>query len=158
MELELKRFEEDDYYDIQDFNDNFESVESFVNERVHHIEGVVNTLIDKIDNFENFAFVTGVMSANGAMNLGWKPKVVFVFGTRITAAQGGTNDTVWSAGASIAMAFEGHLQRNHGANSTSNIVLEITASGFTTNALNGAAFSTTPATNASNPLKYVAFR
>ncbi|MCL2634970.1 MAG: hypothetical protein FWD34_10740 [Oscillospiraceae bacterium] len=121
--LGLKLPEGGDFYNVEDFNENFEAVESAINSMA--------------------SIVTGIMTANGTMELGFQPKVVFVFGTMFSP----TSPTF---GNSIAMAFPGAFQR-----SPTQTALEVTETGFITDGLMG---GHNAAVSVSFPLRYVAFR
>jgi hypothetical protein len=135
----LKLPQEDDYYNVGDFNENFELFESIVAEKFAEIE-------------ENAAdFVTGVMTGNGAVNLGWQPKAVFVMcSDSLAVAQSVFGySRVFN---SMALAFPDHPFKSAGVTR-----LTVTETGFVTNGMSGYASD-----NAENDmralLRYIAFK
>jgi hypothetical protein len=137
-DLGLKLPGNDDFYDIEDFNNNFS-----------HIENVVSALSRKIDAFATVSFVTGIMTANGAMNLGFQPSCVMVF----------PSNTVYGTTTSIplhtVMALPGRPYFDDGTGN--NTRLAINDNGFVTTGLFGG-WTNTGIITAARPLKYIAFR
>ena len=128
--------EANDFYNVDNFNENFNIIES--------------VLI-------NSGVVTGIMTANGTMTLGFQPKAVFVIGS---SGGIGSDTGARSWARSIAFALPNSPWYSiSNANSAEAIQLEITATGFRTIDLAGSA-STTGGNlpTAARPLRYIAFR
>ena len=97
---------------------------------------------------DSSTYVTGIMSANGALNLGWKPKVVIIFATAFESG----NNIALNIGMATSTATNTYPQRNRVSQGES---VSITDTGFSTLGLvsNG-----NNAPSGSSPLRYVAFR
>jgi len=135
-ELGLKLPHNDDFYDIEDFNNNFQ-----------HIENMINALIARVNAVETALLVTGILSSNGALNFGWKPKVVIIFSTTF----GTGTDVPLSIAMATSNATNTYPQRNRSSSQESLVITDI---GFQTTGMTSAG----AAPSASSPLRYVAFR
>ena len=138
MNLNLKVLNNNDDYDVQDFNNNFSSIASAITT----LNSNITALSQRLDGL----IATGFMTANGTVNLGWQPRAVFVFA-------GFDNSTI-DMKTHIAMAFAGANGHQNSRTSSSVTTLIINANGFQTDSMNsdGAAVAST------RLLRYVAFR
>jgi len=137
MNLNLKVLNDNDNYDVQDFNNNFSSIASAITTLSNNI----TTLSQRLDGL----FVTGVLTANGNVNLGRQPKWVIVFAN--------FDNTAINMGLHIAMAIagiDGHQNSRSGGALTT--TLQINANGFQTSNMSsdGSSVST------GRPLRYIA--
>ena len=94
----------------------------------------------------NAGFSVGTMSANGTVNLGWRPSAVLVFGYSFS-----TNFSFGFGNAAMVVDSEG----GDTIGGTGVTYLSITNTGFTTSGMFG---SSTSAPTATSRLKYIAFR
>jgi hypothetical protein len=115
------------------------------------MDGANKQYVDDQISFATSAFVTGVMTGNGAVNLGWQPSAVFVMASdALSTAQSyfGYSRILNS----IALAFPGQPLKSAGITR-----LTVTATGFTTTGMSGYMSD-----NAENDmralLRYIAFR
>jgi hypothetical protein len=163
-QMGLKLPGENDFYNVADFNDNFRTIE--------------NAIVALTERFESARaaiphFATGLVTAsnaNGAeVELGFRPRCVFVFARRMTGSVGSGTTTTWVPwGRFLAMAIDASAgnQVNPGL-SGDVITLEIRANGFWVNQMLGAISADIPATQAARvttqevaatrALRYVAF-
>lgn len=93
-------------------------------------------------------FVTGIMTANGTVTLGFQPSSVFVFAHTFSYNSSDGNRTL---ARNFAFATYGHPQNVTAVGET----LVITSTGFTTTSMFGNAAAEP---SASYPLKYIAFK
>jgi hypothetical protein len=132
-------------------------------------------LIERVDDSHRYSMrsdlsaftlvVTGIMTENGTMHLGFQPSCVIIMARRMTGRIGlGTSSTWLPWGNHIAMAVRGETGNQEREIGDSTVT--ITSDGFTTNSMFGsvlphdsnsnrvsAAFPSTAA-----PLRYIAFR
>jgi len=139
-DLVLNKPRENDFYDINVFNENFSRIENAINALTRS----VRTLTDEA---ASPTMVTGVMTAIGAMNLGWRPKAVFVFASRFFGNTTGFANMV-------AMSIREH----HQSYDTTKLQLRIDANGFTVWNMRGSSFLGHEEATAADPLRYIALK
>ncbi|MDR0222609.1 MAG: hypothetical protein LBI38_03610 [Oscillospiraceae bacterium] len=130
--------EESDYYNVDDYNGNFEVIENTMSVKFAEIMG-------RID------FVTGIMTANGTMDLGWQPRAVFVMCSDSSDATANSFNysRVFNG---IAFALINFPYKSGGV-----ARLTITPSGFTTNGMFGYP-SSSSSLDMNAYLRYIAFK
>jgi hypothetical protein len=109
---------------------------------------------------EGLRIVTGIMTSNGAVNLGVQPKAVFVFASEITGEISSASVQTHGPGRLIAMAIpeRGQTVGLPGNANDRAVVLAITATGFTTsNMLGRGVSSAANLPSVEQPLRYLAF-
>jgi hypothetical protein len=169
----LKLPGENDFYDVRDFNNNFIAVENAIESLGKTLSAKIESVSQEIadSGIGGLGVVSGIMSANGAMNLGFRPSAVIVMSREMGGNQraaGAVHLTPW--GRNIAMAVDapsGNQTRRDAttAPETAVTTLEITATGFNVSGMFGshnmhptsAAFEQHPV-SAQWPLRYIAFR
>jgi hypothetical protein len=136
-----------DYFNVEDFNENFSRIES-----------ALAALSKRVDDFKSLEMVTGIVTANGTVTLGWRPRWVFVTPSTFDGNAAGT--TPWQIFRCYAAATAAREAAGHSGAAT--FRLRIDELGFTTVSMAGSISQMQP-TNAANisaavPLIYIAFR
>jgi hypothetical protein len=156
IEMNLKRLQSDEFFDIAHFNDNFAAIEA----EFAAIRAVQNTP----------SIVYGTMSANGAVVLGFRPMCVLVMSRRILLSISAGNATRWfPMGGNFAMAHassSGGQRRRNPATGGEGAVLSVTDTGFTVSEMFGSLdpsatnpeLATREPVSISAVLRYVAWR
>ncbi|MCL1831715.1 MAG: hypothetical protein FWG45_02240 [Oscillospiraceae bacterium] len=150
-----------DFYDVEVFNNNFKILEAAIDALTKRVN-IMSTVI------------AGIMSANSTVNLGFKPSAVIVMSRTLTSETNSTQSTAgtnWNAlGRNIALAVASNNgdQRHPATPSVSGCsTLEILETGFKTNVMLGGLTRPTSTTNtgvqevlasSTETIRYIAFR